>query len=422
MWNDELLDPKEEKSAMILCKKNIFLFVFLAVSMYSLPAQFALLPITTGYPRPGVGVATSDNYLVTCFNNTVSLWTLTGNLLLTLAKHKDHVNSATMFGKYIVTCSDEHIIKIWSIKGKLLAVFGDLTEHVNSVAMSRNRLVTGSTYGTATLWSLSTKKIIATLFGHRDPIYSVAIVNDRIITGSYDETIKIWDLKKGKLLSTLDGFFCCVALLQKQLLIGSENHTAQIRNLEDGALINEFSGHSGDIYTGVISGGWAATGSTDHTAKIWDVQTGDCLHTLRRTGNVRLIDICSNRVITQSMSGKVKIWNLKTGEEVITLPGIHHSISTSASNLITGSDDNNVQIWDLDRGGLNYILHLNANKSFEKSLAPYRRHVVLESLDGTSTLWCNINSERKAFTLMCALHKRCGRRSKLRRLSPDINI
>jgi F-box/WD-40 domain protein 7 len=51
------------------------------------------------------------------------------------------------------------------------------------------------------------------------------------------------------------------------------------------------------------------SGSANKTIKIWNVQTGDCLHTLEgHTGYVRCIKVlCEGRIISGSEDGEIRI-------------------------------------------------------------------------------------------------------------------
>lgn len=58
------------------------------------------------------------------------------------------------------------------------------------------------------------------------------------------------------------------------------------------------------------------SGSSDQTIKIWDVETGECLHTLAgHTDLVRTLqlDARADRIISGSYDGSLKIWSLSQG-------------------------------------------------------------------------------------------------------------
>ena len=64
------------------------------------------------------------------------------------------------------------------------------------------------------------------------------------------------------------------------------------------------------------------TGSFDKTCKVWDAESGDCLHTLR--GHLtEIVCLCFNPqstlIATGSMDNTAKLWDVNTGSELHTL-------------------------------------------------------------------------------------------------------
>jgi len=60
-----------------------------------------------------------------------------------------------------------------------------------------------------------------------------------------------------------------------------------------------------------------ASGGEDQTVRLWDIQKGDCLKTLRSHANrVRWITFDSNggRLASSSDDGTIKLWDVRTGE------------------------------------------------------------------------------------------------------------
>jgi WD40 repeat protein len=119
-------------------------------------------------------------------------------------------------------------------------------------------------------------------------------------------------------------------------------------------------GHEG-IVPGVAfsaDGTRLATASTDATAKIWDVKTGELVFTLSGHTSA-VVDIAyspdGRKIATGSGDASAKIWDATTGRELFTLTG--HSaelrpvaFSPDGKFLATGSGDNTAKIWDVETG------------------------------------------------------------------------
>ncbi|KAI8437935.1 hypothetical protein MSG28_010606 [Choristoneura fumiferana] len=108
--------------------------------------------------------------------------------------------------------------------------------------------------------------IYKTLMTHVLPLTNVAC-----LSGSYDRTCKVWDVESGKELKTLAGHQNVV----NRVITGSFDKSARIWDPETGECLATLWGHGGEVVAAQFSakGDLAATGSMDHTAKLFDVKT-----------------------------------------------------------------------------------------------------------------------------------------------------
>ena len=100
------------------------------------------------------------------------------------------------------------------------------------------------------------------------------------------------------------------------------------------------------------------TGSFDKTAKIWNSETGELLHTLRghATEIVCLsFDPHGMVVATGSMDSTAKLWDVSRGVELCSLMGhtaeiVSLNFNTEGDKIITGSFDHTTRVWDVNTG------------------------------------------------------------------------
>ncbi len=97
------------------------------------------------------------------------------------------------------------------------------------------------------------------------------------------------------------------------------------------------------------------TASNDRTAKIWNVNTGNCQHTLQgHTENVRSASFSPDGTIlvTASNDRTAKIWNVHTGNCQHTLQGHTENVRSASFSpdgtiIVTASEDRTAKIWDV---------------------------------------------------------------------------
>ncbi|MCJ1307984.1 hypothetical protein MMC25_001634 [Agyrium rufum] len=169
------------------------------------------------------------------------------------------------------------------------------------------------------------------------------------------------------------------------------DNNPMLRDGVTGDWIGTFFGHKGAVWSSRIStdASYAITGSADFTAKVWDPQTGECLHTLAHSHIVRAVAVPAipnpTLVATGGAEKKLRIWDLarapakssaassnssstvveaptngnpehKPGNTQVPFteigPGVHGATIKSIvwgsdpNYLVTAADDNFIRWWD----------------------------------------------------------------------------
>ncbi len=129
-------------------------------------------------------------------------------------------------------------------------------------------------------------------------------------------------------------------------LSGSLDNTARLWDVETGQVIHTLTGHTAGIRNVAYSpdGKYLLTGSADKTARLWDAQTGQELYTL--TGHAAEVNGAafspdSQYALTGGWEGTVRIWEVATGKEVRSLSedeGIFDmAVSPDGQHYLTGN-------------------------------------------------------------------------------------
>ena len=75
-------------------------------------------------------------------------------------------------------------------------------------------------------------------------------------------------------------------------------------------------------------GRWAVSASQDNTLKVWDLKSGEELRTLTgHTAGVYGVALTSDgRAVSASKDCTLRVWNLQTGEELSTLARLSYQL------------------------------------------------------------------------------------------------
>jgi WD40 repeat protein len=198
-------------------------------------------------------------------------------------------------------------VKVWSSKpGIVLLTLKGHSGPVFSVAYSPNGqyIASGSWDDSVRVWDAKLGNCVAKLEGHSKQVYSVAYSPNglNIVSGSGDKSVRIWEYKeyvKKSMLNILHIFhkpWKCIKILNGHL-----NEVRSVVYSPDGLNI--------------------ASASFDKTIKLWNAETGACLHTLVNDSNGLYSVVFSPNgqyIASGSLDKSLKIWNAASYELVKT--------------------------------------------------------------------------------------------------------
>jgi WD40 repeat protein len=277
---------------------------------------------------------------------------------------------------------------------------------INSVAFSSD--------GTKILTAAQNAKILLTgtdsllkTFSNNRTIGSMAFSpdNSKILAGTAHNTTILWDVATGESLYTFSippveyASVDAVAFSPdgNQFSIEAGIGIFHLYETSNGNLLYSFTGHSSGINSLAFSpdNSKILSGSTDGTAKLWDIQNKKLIQTFKEDDVISSVAFSPNgeNIITGSWSNNATLWNTTSGEKIRRFLGHTDRVnclafSPDGSQIITGSDDNTVKLWNVSTGELIYTFKGHDGWVRSVAFSPDGKRILSGGhFDGTVRLW-----------------------------------
>ena len=361
-------------------------------------------------------------------DSTVRLWDVhTGALKCILEEHGDDVNAVVLSpdGRTLASGSDDGTIQFWDMHiGEMIATLkGDakFPEGINAIAFSPD----GKTLASATaeqiwLWDTATKQLKEILEGHTEFVTTVVFSPDgkTIASASWDWTFRLWDASTGKLRKTFGEYASSANTVafspNGKTLASASRGLIHLWNMKGALLqlwyartgehIENFIPHIDYVRTVVFSsdGNFLASGGYDSRLRLWEVNTGNHIATLRGGGPAVAFSP-DGKLIASEYGGieAIGVWEVQTGE-LHHVFGRHYSpltcmaFSPNGKTLATANRDSEIVLWDIytAQRRLNLTTH-HTEGVYSIAFSPDGKTLVSSSSDQTLQLWDPYTGEHK---------------------------
>jgi WD40 repeat protein len=311
-------------------------------------------------------------------------------------------------GRTLAVGGDDGRVRIFTVAGRELRKLRQ-GGAVTSAEFSRDgrRLLTAGKDRTAKIWRARDGKLLQVL-RHRRAVERAQFSSDGslIVSASDDRTARIWRAADGTLLQTLqhpravvvatfDPAGRRVATISRgEVRIFDVASGSESLDLPEGGVTSVAFSPNGILI---------ATGSNDHTARIWSSDTGAQVHRFDHY-RARVLDVAftqrGDRLVTAGSDGAGRVWGVLVGRPLAVLPQPQHDGPVTSASfspagpedpggkwVVTASRDDTAVIARSETGARWTTLLGHKGPLTAASFSPDGRAVATGSEDGTARIW-----------------------------------
>ncbi len=328
-------------------------------------------PITNGHASAVSVVAMNLNTRQALSGSrdcTLRLWDMrTGLLVHSFSGHESEVNVVTISpdGRHALSGSYDRTLKLWDLRtGQLVRTFASREGSYGVIAASPDErdARSGSLHHTLNFWDRRYGRLMRTihrtlklsalralqqwvlLLNHSQWVNAVATTSNGrcALTGAQDGTLKLWDLRTGYLIRSFVGHTNAIATV----VAASDDHFPPSGS----------EGHTNAIATVVVASDdhFALSGSEDHTLRLWDLVTGQLLHTFTgHTGPVSAVALTSDgrHAVSGARDRTLRLWDLemRVCRAIVPLEGAPASVAlgSDGQTIVVGDRIGNVHCFHI---------------------------------------------------------------------------
>ncbi len=268
-------------------------------------------------------------------------------------------------GRYIVSCSDDGMVKLWDFAGG--SEVRTLPGHEIGVMDVRfcpdgKRAVSGDRSGMLVLWNVESGEELWRQHVKRGGITGVDVSADgrRVAVSSDIGIIILLDLESGEKIRTFSdrklGSARSVSFNENAtlLLSGGDDKCVRLWDVETGVQSGCFEGHEDGVMSVCFSpdGKHVLSGSRDNTLKLWCLSTFKEEKTFKGHG-FSVYDVSfsndGKQVLSSSWDHTVKLWDVETGNVIFNMDSYEGRFSDSefhpdGRHVVVGSSDKAVYV------------------------------------------------------------------------------
>ncbi|VDM59892.1 unnamed protein product [Angiostrongylus costaricensis] len=210
-------------------------------------------------------------------------------------------------------------------------------------------------------------------------------------------------LQKKRCVATHTSYMSCCMFLRSDnlLLTGSGDSTCAIWDVESGQMIQNFHGHTGDVFAIDVpkcdTGNVFISAGADKHSLVWDIRTGQCVQSFEgHEADINTVRFHPNgdAFATGSDDASCRLFDLRADRQVcvyekesILFPVNGVDFSVSGRILFAGYGDYRVGIWDSLKCVRHSVLYGHENRISCLRTSPDGTAICSASWDCTIRIW-----------------------------------
>lgn len=243
-------------------------------------------------------------------------------------------------------------------------------------------------------------KLLHTLEGHTDNVTSVSFAHDGTLASGSSGAVMLWKSTTYKLIRTINykGQVYSVAFdPEGRTLACAFSQSVMLIEASNGNLLHTLKDHESGITSLAFdpAGRTLASGSFDHTIKLWDPISGKLNRTLDGTGNMVLsvaFDPAGKQLASANLDNSLDVWEPANGTRIRTLQDHWNTVNSvtfdpKGRTLASGSADRTVKLWEATSGRLLRTLEGNTDWVEHVAFSGDGRLLASKARDNTITIW-----------------------------------
>jgi eukaryotic-like serine/threonine-protein kinase len=189
----------------------------------------------------------------------------------------------------------------------------------------------------------------------------------KVAAWSWSNEIGVWDTATGRQVATLKGATDGISSAafspdNTQLVSASFDGTVRVWNIALEKVIGTLAGHTGAVMSVAVNPlGRVATGSTDGSVRVWDLKTLQQVWRRDDAGSTRSVAFSPDgHWLASAAEELVHVWDAASGFGVARLTGATGRVnavafSPDSRSIVSGGDDQNMRVWNIGAAGLSII-------------------------------------------------------------------